>query len=304
MNTSTAELPNRRPSVERPWNFCRTSATYRGMCFQASHMGRDNAWMAELNGRPVEVEELQALALTNYGHSTSIRVDGNAVRGLAQHLGRLVRDCRILFDADLDVDRVRHLIRQALAGLTQPIIARVTVFDPELAIGHPSGEGHPTVLVTTRPAVSIPQPPLRLRSVLYERDLPAVKHVGLFGPLWHRRQAQQEGYDDALFVDAQGRISEAATANIGFIDGDRIIWPNAGTLPGVTMALISEVHTGTVSYEAIELPTLSGIEGVFATNAAIGLRAVKSIDNWSWEAEPVGLDVLRKAYENIPPEPL
>jgi branched-subunit amino acid aminotransferase/4-amino-4-deoxychorismate lyase len=272
--------------------------------FRASLKRRDNAWMAELNGRPVDVAELQALALTNYGHFTSIRVSGDAVRGLSRHLDRLVRDSRILFDADLDGGEVRHLIRHALEGLNQPIIARVTVFDPELTIGHPSGEGHPNVLVTTRPAVSIPQPPLRLRSVQYERDLPAVKHVGLFGPLWHRKQAQQEGFDDALFVDEQGRISEAATANIGFIVGDRIIWPDAGTLPGVTMALINEAHTGTVCYEAIDLLTLSGIDGVFATNAAIGLRAVKSIDNWSWEAEPTALDVLRKAYENIAPEPL
>jgi branched-subunit amino acid aminotransferase/4-amino-4-deoxychorismate lyase len=269
-----------------------------------SGLGGENVSMAELNGRPLDAGDIQALALTNFGHFTSIRFESNAARGFGRHLERLVRDCRTVFDAELDPDQVRHFIRQGLSGLTQPVIVRVTVFDPKIALSHPAGEAHPSVLVTTRPAVTIPQPPLRLRSVRYERDLPAVKHVGLFGALWHRKQAQEAGFDDALFIDNEARISEAATANIGLLDGDRIIWPEAGALPGVTMALISEVHTGPVATASVDLAQLRDANGVFATNSAVGIRAVRSVDDVMWDNEPPSLAVLRKAYESIPPEPL
>jgi branched-subunit amino acid aminotransferase/4-amino-4-deoxychorismate lyase len=63
--------------------------------------------MAELNGRPVERAQLQALALTNYGHFTTMRVEDGGVRGLSLHLDRLRTDCRALFDAEIDADRVR-----------------------------------------------------------------------------------------------------------------------------------------------------------------------------------------------------
>lgn len=86
--------------------------------------------MAELNGLPASLDTVKTLALTNYGHFTSMRVDDNRVRGLTLHLERLVRDCRQLFDADLDPERVRHLVRHALVDHPQPIVVRVTVFDP------------------------------------------------------------------------------------------------------------------------------------------------------------------------------
>lgn len=57
--------------------------------------------MIELDGRPVDPARLAALALYNYGHFTSMRVDEGRVRGLSLHLQRLVRDCSALYDADL-----------------------------------------------------------------------------------------------------------------------------------------------------------------------------------------------------------
>ncbi len=87
------------------------------------------ARMAELNGEPVEPAQLQNLALTNYGHFTSMRVDDGRVRGLSLHMARLQRDCRTLFGTDLDPERVRELARRA-APATGSTTVRVTVFDP------------------------------------------------------------------------------------------------------------------------------------------------------------------------------
>jgi branched-subunit amino acid aminotransferase/4-amino-4-deoxychorismate lyase len=259
--------------------------------------------MAELDGAPVTAEELQALALINYGHFTSMRVDDQHIRGLSHHLERLVRDCRVIFAAELDRDRVRELIRQAIADRPGAFVTRVTVYDPALELGHPGAAAEPHILVTTRPAPSLPTSPLRVQSARYTRDLPEIKHIGLFGALWHRRNAQLNGFDDAIFADTEGYISEGATWNIGFFDGDQVIWPNAEVLPGVTMRLLQQVHDRT-SLAPVNLRDLPRMEAAFATNTSIGVRAISAIDDVEFPEEHPIFETLRKEYEEIPGESL
>lgn len=132
------------------------------------------------------------------------------------HLERLTRDCRMLFDAELDVEAVRTFVRSASIGGARQIL-RVTVFAPDLDLGHPEQWVQPCILVTSRPASEAGDRPvpLRLRAVVHRREMPAVKHVGLFGTMWQRRVAQQAGAGDVLFMDEHEEISEGATWNIG-----------------------------------------------------------------------------------------
>jgi branched-subunit amino acid aminotransferase/4-amino-4-deoxychorismate lyase len=257
--------------------------------------------MGELNGRPVTMDELQTLALTNYGSFTSFRVDEGRVRGLSLHLERLIRDCRALFDADLDPWHVRELVRR-VAPTHGSTTVRVTVFDPSMDLGHPDRARDPHVLVTQRPAGTLPLPPLSVQCVTYARDAPAVKGVGLFGSLRHRRDAQLNGFDDALFLDGQGHISEGGTWNVGFFDGHRVVWPDAEALPGVTMQLLQDSHEHRVAKVApADLITL---EAAFATNAAIGVRAITRIDTTQFPGDHPVFDTLHKVYMDVSGEPI
>ncbi|MPY81497.1 MAG: aminotransferase, partial [Actinophytocola sp.] len=186
----------------------------------------------QLNGTPATQDQLKALALTNYGHFTSMLIEDNRVRGLAPHIQRLARDSRQLFDADLDTDQVRAYIRAALTDQSQPTVVRVTVYDPGLDLGSIGGEAQPQVLVTTRAASTSPPGAWRLQAVSYQRDIPSIKHVGLFGAMKRRRDAQREGFDDVLFLNKDGTISEIATSNIGCIRDGQIIWPRSEWLTG------------------------------------------------------------------------
>jgi branched-subunit amino acid aminotransferase/4-amino-4-deoxychorismate lyase len=231
-----------------------------------------------------------------------MRVDGQRVRGLTLHLERLRRDCRRIFDADLDPDRVRHLVRHTLADTAGSVLVRVTVFDPDLALGRPGADAQPQLMVTTRPAATAPLPALRLQSAPHCRELPEVKHVGLFGALRWRRVTQRNGFDDALFTDAEAAISEAATSNIGFVDGERIVWPQADCLAGVTMRLINEARQTDATTAPVTLSDLAGVDAVFATNAAVGVRSVSAVDGIQWVDDHPVLDILRRQYAGIPPE--
>jgi branched-subunit amino acid aminotransferase/4-amino-4-deoxychorismate lyase len=231
-----------------------------------------------------------------------MRVDDQRVRGLTLHLERLTRDCRRIFDADLDPDRVRHLLRHTLADTAGSVLVRVTVFDPDLELGRPGADAEPQLLVTTRPAATAPLPPLRLQSAPHCRELPEVKHVGLFGALRWRRVAQRNGFDDALFTDAGAAISEAATSNIGFVDGERIVWPEADCLAGVTMRLINKARQADATTTPVTLSDLAGVDAVFATNAVVGVRSVSAVDGIQWSDEHPVLDILRRQYADIRPE--
>ncbi|MBA0124496.1 aminotransferase class IV family protein [Haloechinothrix sp. YIM 98757] len=258
----------------------------------------------ELNGATPTLDQMSALALTNYGHFTSMLVENGRVRGLSLHMQRLAKDCRFLFDTDLDTDRVCACVHQALADRREAIVVRVTVYDPALNLGTVGADADPHILVTTRDAGAASPSPLRLQAAAYQREIPAVKHIGLFGALQRRRAAQREGFDDVLFLNPDGTISELATSNIGFIRDGQVVWPRSEWLSGVTMTLINQALDEPITAKPLTLSDLPGMEAAFATNAATGIRPIASVDGTSWPTEHTILRELRELYGNIPAEPV
>ena len=64
-----------------------------------------------------------------------------------------------------------------------------------------------------------------MRSVAWQREMPQIKHVGTFGLFAERRAAMADGFDDVLFVTADGEVSEGSTWNLAVHDGERLLWP-------------------------------------------------------------------------------
>ncbi|MEU6117497.1 aminotransferase class IV [Streptomyces sp. NPDC047117] len=252
-----------------------------------------------LDGNPVDADSLKALALTNLGHFTSLRVDDGMAKGLSRHLDRLVRDCRTVFDVELDRARVLSFVRHAAAQREGTFIVRVTVFDPALGTAHPGAEARPRVLVTCRPAAH-DLPPLRVTTRAYQRDMPEVKHTGLFGQLALRRAVQRAGFDDVLFTDPEtGVVSEGGTWNVGFVDDqERVVWPEARVLSGVTMRLLQEVHTSV--RRPVTPDDVPRMRAAFATNTSVAVRPLSAIGDVQLDAEHPVLADLRQRYEKIP----
>lgn len=260
--------------------------------------------MVTLDGKPVSADELLPLALTNVGHFTSMRVDADgSIRGLTLHMERLARDSEIVWHMAVNTGRVREYVRQALEGQTRPCVVRVTIYDPKVEMGHPADANEPHVLVSVRGAGPLPPAPLRAQSLVYERDLPTVKHVGLFGALHARGAAQRAEFDDALFVGRDGFVSEGGTWNVAFIDQEGVVvWPDAPVLPGVTMALLQRHAEHRIA--PVTLDQAKGMAAAFATNTSIGVRPLAAIDDTEFPVDHTSLTLLQEAYLSVPGETL
>ncbi|MFJ6661351.1 aminotransferase class IV [Streptomyces sp. NPDC091377] len=260
--------------------------------------------MTTLNEQAATAEDLLPLALTSYGHFTSMRADAEGrIRGLSLHLERLVRDSERVFGTPVDPARVRELVAHALEENRGPCVVRVTNYDPAVGLARPADADSPQLLVTVRAAGDLSPPPLTVQSIPYERDLPRVKHCGLFGALHARRTAQLNGFEDALFVGADGLVSEGGTWNAGFIDAaGTVVWPQAPVLPGVTMALLQQHTDFTVA--PVTPDQARNMASGFATNTSIGVRALAAIDNSPLDTGHPTLTELRDTYLRIPGETL
>jgi 4-amino-4-deoxychorismate lyase len=231
----------------------------------------------ELNGRAPDLAEMHRLAVSNYGHFTSMQVRDGRVRGLALHLARLADSSEELFGHRIGVAEEHRLIghvRHAL-GDTRDASVRVT-----LAPGA-GDQDPPDVLVSvTDPVPDDLGPPLRIQTVRYARDLPEHKHRGTMMLRWHLREAGLAGFDDRLFAGPDGLVGEGTTWNVAFHDGEQVIWPAAPMLKGITMVLLQiqmSINGTPWELRPVSADELTGFAGAAVVNSQ-GIRGVASLD--------------------------
>ena len=258
-----------------------------------------------INGEPAQVDDLRVPVATNYGHFTSMRVSAGCVRGLDLHLQRLDASTRFLFGHPLDVETVRGWLRDAIGGDESELSVRINVFSRAYNREQPADAATPDVLIGVSNAPAHSTQPLRVKSFVYEREVPKVKHVGTFALFHHRRLAQQAGFDDALFVDRDGNVSEGSVWNVAFFDGQRIVWPNARQLEGSSKQLLKRgfAKQGVESIDAnVALSRIGDFEAAFFTNAAQPVRFIASIDAIAFAADDRLAALLAACYDSNPPQ--
>ena len=202
-----------------------------------------------------------------------MQVRGRRTLGIDSHLARLEAATRELFDAGLEGERVRDHIRHALAGDIEDASVRVNVFRAE-------GAAEVSAMVGVRSAAPTPTDPQSLQTVEYLRPRAHIKHASGFGQGYFGGLAQANGFDEALFVGADGHIAEGSITNIGFVSGDAIVWPEAPALRGVMMQVLQrELERAHISwrYEPVRIEDVASLDGAFVTNSR-GFASVARID--------------------------
>ncbi|MBW8303286.1 MAG: aminotransferase class IV [Brevundimonas sp.] len=257
-----------------------------------------------IDGVPATLADLTHVALVNYGAYTSFHVEPGGVRGLDLHLRRLETSALELFGAGLGEARLRELMRRAVEGRRECWL-RVSLFAPEISPRTPGWTGRPKVMTATFPPPAPLAESMRLQTQTYAREAPHLKHVATFGLIGARRAAQAAGFDDALFVDGDGRVSEGSLWNIGFLRGNQVVWPQAPMLAGVGQALVRRglEESGLEQViEPVQVADLPGFDSAFICNSATPACAVASIDGHRFAPPP--LEALRAAWASQPCQPI
>ncbi|MGX1883824.1 aminotransferase class IV family protein [Streptomyces sp. NPDC055287] len=252
----------------------------------------------EIDGRTATTADdlLVPTLYGGYAHFTAMQVRDGRVRGLGLHLARLDAATREVFGAGLDGELVRRRVRHALDGAgVRDAAVRVHVF------WAPEAEAA-TLMVTVRPPATMPPAPQALMSVPYERPFPHLKHLGGFAQTHYGRLARQAGFDDALLTGHGGVVTEGAITNIAFYDGTSVVWPDAPSLLGVTMALL-EPRLAEAGLPSVRRPvTLDGLgayRAAFVTNSQ-GIAPVRRIDDTEFAVDEALMKTVVSVYGATP----
>lgn len=108
------------------------------------------------------------------------------------------------------------------------------------------------------------------------RENAGVKHSGTEMQTSAREDAIAEGYGEVLLVNEDGFVREGGITNVFFVDGEKIITPGEGMLPGIARALVLrackelgiEVELRNVREEELE-----GFDAIFLTSSIRGMVA-------------------------------
>lgn len=119
-----------------------------------------------------------------------------------------------------------------------------------------------------------------------------------------RQTVLQEGFDEVLFFNTDGMVSECSASNIFFIKAPRIYTPSiqTGILPGIMRAVILEKakKSGiTVKEGEFDREFLTTVDGAFVTNSIMGAMPVSRITSAQDVDMRFAIDTVRKYLDRI-----
>lgn len=96
--------------------------------------------------------------------------------------------------------------------------------------------------------------------------------------LFEKKKAKEQGYDEVLFWNERGELTEGAVSNIFFIKGEKLYTPavSCGLLAGIMRAKVMERYT--VEEKIIRKEDLETFDACFITNSLMGMFWVKEIE--------------------------
>ena len=148
------------------------------------------------------------------------------------------------------------------------------------------GANTPTLALTLHP---LPTPPVSVRlatatiRVAAHDPLAAIKSANKLTQILARAEAEERGADEALLLNIEGDVAEAASSNVFWITNGTVATPPVrnGALGGVTRDVVLELcrhHQVPTLEPQIPRAQLLGTEGVFLTNSATGIVPVSELD--------------------------
>lgn len=221
---------------------------------------------------------------------------GFAAFRLREHYQRLCNSARIIgmdtFEPAWDFARFESVVKEIARAnsLTEGVFARVTVHVDELVPGT-RARGLSTALsiflYEAKPIV--PQDGARLKTSAWRRipdyAIPSRAKVNgaYVNSVLAKQDALDSGYDDCIFLDAQGHVCELSAANIFIVRDGVLITPDTASdlLEGINRRTVLELahDMGIPTRErAIDLTELYIADEIFACGTSAFIAPVIEVD--------------------------
>lgn len=115
--------------------------------------------------------------------------------------------------------------------------------------------------------------------------------------LMEKEAARKERFNEVLFLNERGELTEGSTSNLFFIKGNNIHTPrvSSGLLNGIIRKWI--VKNYSVIEETYTLDDLINSDGIFVTNSLMGIMKVNRLENLDFD-ENKFIESIRAEYEN------
>lgn len=112
--------------------------------------------------------------------------------------------------------------------------------------------------------------------------------------LIEKENAKKIGYDDVIFLNEKGYVTETSCANIFIVKNKEIFTPkiNDGLLDGIIRRKI--VENFNVKEKNITIEDLNKTEEVIITNSLMGIMSIKKIDNIKYSGEKMNHILIKK----------
>ncbi|WP_157981499.1 aminotransferase class IV [Cognatilysobacter tabacisoli] len=232
---------------------------------------------------------------------------GSAVFRLPEHLARMRRGCELLgiaFDVAVATDATLAVLcanREALGQ--RDAYVRPLAWCGSGTIGLDVGPQPKHLMVATfATAVHLAGTAVKLGVSSWRRNpassLPPLKLCGGYvNSILAKHEARARGFDEALFVDADGRVVECTGANVFAVHGDSITaveHPDA--LAGITRDTLRQL-TGAAS-RAMSLDELIDADEVFVCGTAAEVTPIASLDGRAYRSSRIGTE-LAHAYRRV-----
>ncbi|MBE7559355.1 aminotransferase class IV [bacterium] len=266
-----------------------------------------------LNGRYVDAAEARVSVFDSaflYGlavfETLALEEDGGPL-GLEEHLARLWEGCRRIRIAPrlkhADVGAIfRELARRGGPGRYRGRITISRGADASLGLA-----SEPTEVVALLPMPPWPSQ-YRVKTIETERGplrvYPVIKSANRIEGILATEEAQAEGYDDALFVDAHGHVLEGPTWNVFIARAGWIETPplSLGVLPGTVRGVLL-AHLGEWGYgggeAAFGREELLAADEAFLSSSTRGVLPIVAVDDrpvGSGRPGPIAADLGRRYW--------
>ena len=231
----------------------------------------------------------------------------------AQHLERLTRGADFLkIKLPFTPKEIQKFAGELIEQNTlSEAILRVTLTRGAGARGYsPKNSGPPPLAMTLHPLPPVnADEPVQWSLVTSSFRLPAGDALASFKTtskilnVLARAEAEEQGADEALLLNANGEVAETAGGNIFWVCQDKIctVPTGRGGLPGITRAVVLEIcqSLGLETNKRIIKPEqLRNAEGIFVTQSALGIVPVVAFDGVPVAPSPL-VDQIAAAYHEV-----